>query len=121
MINLEKRFVNEKDLYKAFLNTILYVYETSSLRANDLAAKLEPAFNAGLCHSDNELRCKFFAVFNRSISNNPYDRLWHIICMQNWEPMQRYFWIKQCVNVSCCFLATDNSFWQQIIVFGNRK
>ena len=122
MVNLEKRFNTEKELQRVFLGTVLHVYDTPTLRNGDLVSKLEPAFHLGLCHPDQELRSKFFAVFNRAISKNPYDRLWHIMCLQNWEPMQGYFWIKICINVSyVMFLEDSLKITVMLIVFSSKK
>lgn len=101
MLHLEKRFGNQDgvDLHRQFLETVLYVYCVPSIRTGEIAAKLEPAFHRGLTHLDPAVRKRFFRVWDASVARSPYERVWHIMCMQNWEPMHQFFWVKQCIQV----------------------
>lgn len=53
---------------------------------------------------DEEIRNRFFKVFDAQVSRRLYERLYHIVALQNWGDMYDTFWIKHCINVGYAFI-----------------
>lgn len=102
---VEKRFPDDHELNKQFLELVNYVYRDESLKLSELSNKLEPAFLAGLRCVQPQVRAKFFEVFDESIRRRLQDRILYILCSQNWDNIGPYYWIKQCIEL---LLATAN-------------
>ncbi|XP_065189437.1 transformation/transcription domain-associated protein-like [Sycon ciliatum] len=96
----EKRFSADTEFVSQFLDLVALVYrsETSS-SGSELASKLEPAFLAGLRSTQPQIRSRFFELFNQTIPSRLYERLFYILCTQDWSAMGSHFWIKQCVEL----------------------
>jgi transformation/transcription domain-associated protein len=123
---VEKRFGENAELNKAFLETILHVYRNDAYATNiEFKIKLEPAFLMGLRSSNAELRQSFFELFDKNFNSNElYERLCYIIVTQNWECFGAHYWIKQCIQMtlSSCESSTYKlelfNFLQRPIKFG---
>ena len=48
----------------------------------------------GLRSSSQEMRRKFFAIYNKTLPPTLFDRLKFILCTQNWEHLAGTFWLK---------------------------
>lgn len=102
---VEKRFPDDLELNRQFLELVNYIYRDDSLKSSELTSKLEPAFLSGLRCVQPQVRAKFFEVFDGSMRRRLHDRLLYIICSQNWENIGPHYWIKQCIEL---LLATTN-------------
>lgn len=49
----------------------------------------------GLRASSQEMRQKFFQIYNKTIPAPLFDRLHFLICTQNWERLAGTFWLKE--------------------------
>ncbi len=49
----------------------------------------------GLKATSQEMRRKFFQIYNRTIPTPLFDRLQFLICTQNWEKLAGTFWLKE--------------------------
>ena len=49
----------------------------------------------GLRASSQDMRRKFFQIYNKSIPQPLFDRLQFLICTQNWEKLAGTFWLKE--------------------------
>ncbi|EZA54681.1 Transformation/transcription domain-associated protein [Ooceraea biroi] len=96
---VEKRFPDDLELNRQFLELVNYIYRDESLNKSDLACKLEQAFMAGLRCVQPQVRMKFYEVFNSEISKVLHDRMLYIIVSQNWENIGPHYWIKQCIEL----------------------
>ncbi|XP_011636974.1 transformation/transcription domain-associated protein [Pogonomyrmex barbatus] len=102
---VEKRFPEDLELNRQFLELVNYVYRDESLKVTELACKLEQAFLAGLRCVQPQVRAKFFEVFDNSMKRRLVDRILYIVVSQNWENIGPHYWIKQCIEL---LLATVN-------------
>lgn len=102
---VEKRFPDDLELNRQFLELVNYIYRDENLKSSELTSKLEQAFLSGLRCVQPQVRAKFFEVFDGSMRKRLHDRLLYIICSQNWENIGPHYWIKQCIEL---LLATAN-------------
>ncbi|XP_025986851.1 transformation/transcription domain-associated protein [Solenopsis invicta] len=102
---VEKRFPDDLELNRQFLELVNYVYRDETLKATELTSKLEQAFLAGLRCVQPQVRAKFFDVFDSSMKRHLVDRILYIVFSQNWENIGSHYWIKQCIEL---LLATVN-------------
>jgi transformation/transcription domain-associated protein len=86
----------QPDLFKEFLQVVLYIYQENNFARTDLTVKLEPAFLIGLRFhkQDPELQREFFNLFENSIQMSHYSRLNYVFAIQNWAHFGQYYWIK---------------------------
>ncbi|KAG5328830.1 TRRAP protein, partial [Acromyrmex heyeri] len=103
---VEKRFPDDLELNRQFLELVNYVYRDETLKMTELSNKLEQAFLAGLRCIQPQVRAKFFEVFDNSMKKRLVDRILYIIVSQNWEHIGPHYWIKQCIEL---LLATVNA------------
>ncbi|XP_032685098.1 transformation/transcription domain-associated protein [Odontomachus brunneus] len=96
---VEKRFPDDLELNRQFLELINYIYRDESLKSTDLNTKLEQAFLSGLRCVQPQVRAKFFEVLDASMSKQLQERLLYIISTQNWENIGPHYWIKQCIEL----------------------
>lgn len=96
---VEKRFPDDLELNRQFLELINYIYRDDSLKSTDLHTKLEQAFLSGLRCVQPQVRTKFFEVLDASMSKQLHERLLYIISTQNWENIGSHYWIKQCIEL----------------------
>lgn len=57
--------------------------------------KVERPYMLGLRASSQDMRRKFFQIYNKSIPQPLFDRLQFLICTQNWEKLAGTFWLKE--------------------------
>ena len=84
-------YEKERQLQFVFLQLVLFVYKSEKSGRNEMAL-LEPAFLAGLCCDDVELRKSFFEMLEKSVGSEWRQRLSYSISTQNWEPLSSTFW-----------------------------
>uniref|UniRef100_A0A0N5ASH3 Non-specific serine/threonine protein kinase n=1 Tax=Syphacia muris TaxID=451379 RepID=A0A0N5ASH3_9BILA len=95
----QNRHKTGSEMLLYLLKIVLYVYECPILRSTDAVVKLSNAFHWGLSVQDEETRNRFFKVFDAQVSRRVYERLYHIVALQNWGDMHDSFWIKHCINL----------------------
>ena len=57
--------------------------------------KVERPYMLGLRASSQDMRRKFFQIYNKSIPAPLFDRLQFLICTQSWEKLAGSFWLKE--------------------------
>ncbi|CAF1557434.1 unnamed protein product, partial [Didymodactylos carnosus] len=111
---MEKRFLDDSNLYNQFLELILYIYQEPVYKDTEICQKMEPAFLIGLKSTNNNIRQKFFNVLDKNLKKSIQDRLFFMFLSQNWEHLGQHYWIKQCLELfySCVqptsILSTNN-------------
>ncbi|VDM39812.1 unnamed protein product [Toxocara canis] len=110
----QRRHEKGGDMLLALLSIVLYVYETPHLRTTETAAKLSMAFHWGLSVSDEGLRKRFFKVFDAQVPRKVYERLYHIVALQNWSDMHQNFWIKHCINLMFSSIMEETKDWKTL-------
>ncbi|VDN51198.1 unnamed protein product [Dracunculus medinensis] len=101
-----------QEMLLILLGTVLHVYETPHLRTPETVAKLNTAYYWGLSINDEYLRQRFFKLFNSQVPKKVYERLYHILALENWEYMQSNFWIKHCINLMLASIIEESPTWQ---------
>jgi transformation/transcription domain-associated protein len=61
---------------------------------SEFFSKVERLFTAGLRSPDPQLRRSFFSLYHAAVPPTLYDRLFFIICTQDWEYAAASFWLK---------------------------
>jgi transformation/transcription domain-associated protein len=72
-------FVHSAELHRAFLRTVLSLYNDPDLERSELLKKIEPAFVVGLRAGDASVRAEFFAILHRSVGRSAVHRLSFVI------------------------------------------
>lgn len=106
---VEKRFPDDLELNRQFLELVNYVYRDESLKLTELTCKLEQAFLAGLRCVQPQVRAKFFEVFDSSMKKRLVDRILYIVVSQNWENIGAHYWIKQCIELLLATVSPTTS------------
>uniref|UniRef100_A0A915BXE0 FAT domain-containing protein n=2 Tax=Parascaris univalens TaxID=6257 RepID=A0A915BXE0_PARUN len=113
----QRRHEKGGEMLLALLGIVLYVYETPHLRTTETAAKLSTAFHWGLSVSDEGLRKRFFKVFDAQVPRKVYERLYHIVALQNWSDMHQSFWIKHCITLMFSSIMEETKDWKTILAW----
>ncbi|KAL0051806.1 hypothetical protein WJX82_002492 [Trebouxia sp. C0006] len=71
----------------------------------DAFDKVEMTYGLGLRASDPVTRDKFYKLWNKAILPSLFERLKHVILVQNWEEMGNNFWLKQAVDLLLAILV----------------
>lgn len=85
----------DKMLLKRFLELIIRIYEDPKITRTELTVRLEHAFLVGTRAKDVELRNRFMAIFDRSLSRTASSRLSYVLTSQNWDTLADSFWLAQ--------------------------
>ena len=85
----------DKALLKRFLELIIRIYEDPKITRTELTVRLEHAFLVGTRAKDVEMRNRFMAIFDRSLSRTASARLSYVLTSQNWDTLADSFWLVQ--------------------------
>ena len=94
-------------LLHKFLDLVIRIYEDPKITRTELTVRLEHAFLVGTRAKDVEMRNRFMAIFNRSLTRTASARLIYILNSQNWDTLAESFWLSQAVQL--VFGAIDMS------------
>ncbi|VDN31671.1 unnamed protein product [Gongylonema pulchrum] len=54
------------------------------------------------------MRMRFFKLFNARIAKKIYERLYHILALEDWAQFQHHFFIKHCINLLLWSVIEEN-------------
>ncbi|VDN32896.1 unnamed protein product [Gongylonema pulchrum] len=57
---------------------------------------------------DETMRMRFFKLFNARIAKKIYERLYHILALEDWAQFQHHFFIKHCINLLLWSVIEEN-------------
>ncbi|CAF0709284.1 unnamed protein product [Brachionus calyciflorus] len=99
---MDKKFSDNSDIQKIYLDTISFVYQNEAyLTQQEFKIKLEQAFLLGMKSTHVDMRQIFYDLFNKNFqSNDLFERLCFVIITQNWELFGSYYWIRQCIQLT---------------------
>ena len=86
-------------LYTKFMDLVIRIYEDPKILRSELAVRMEHAFLVGLRSSDIEMRQRFVAIFDRSLSRSTSNRIFKLICEQQWDVLSDSFWLSQVIQL----------------------
>ncbi len=85
----------DQSLLKRFLELVIRIYEDPKITRTELTVRLEHAFLIGTRANDVEMRNRFMAIFDRSLSRTASSRLSYVLTSQNWDTIGDSFWLRQ--------------------------
>lgn len=85
----------DQSLLKRFLQLVIRIYDDPKITRTELTVRLEHAFLIGTRAADVELRNRFLAIFDRSLSRTASSRLSYVLTLQNWDTLAESFWLRQ--------------------------
>ena len=94
-------FENRPDqtLLQRFLDLVIRIYEDETITRTELTVRLEHAFLIGTRAKDVDMRSRFMAIFNKSLSQTASSRLSYVLTSQNWDTLADSFWLKQATQL----------------------
>ena len=93
MLAFESR--SDQTLLTKFLELVIRIYEDPNITRTELTVRLEHAFLVGTRAQDVDMRNRFMAIFDRSLTRTSSARLNYILTSQNWETLGDSFWLSQ--------------------------
>jgi transformation/transcription domain-associated protein len=78
-----------------FLELVIRIYEDPKIARTELTVRMEHAFLIGTRAADVEMRNRFMAIFDKSLSKTASVRLSYILTAQNWDTLADSYWLAQ--------------------------
>ncbi|KAI4255023.1 MAG: hypothetical protein LQ352_002768 [Teloschistes flavicans] len=86
-------------LLRRFLDLVIRIYEDHRITRTELTVRLEHAFLIGTRALDVEMRNRFMAIFDKSLSKSASSRMLYVLNAQNWETLADSFWLSQATQL----------------------
>ncbi|KAI0012803.1 FAT domain-containing protein [Xylariaceae sp. FL0662B] len=97
MLSFEHR--SDPTMLTKFLELVISIYEDPKIARTELTVRMEHAFLIGTRAQDVEMRNRFLAIFDKSLSKTASARLSYVIASQNWDTLAESFWLAQAVQL----------------------
>lgn len=82
-------------LLTRFLDLVIRIYEDPVITRSELTVRLEHAFLIGTRAQDVDMRNRYMAIFDKSISRTASSRLSYVLASQNWDTLKETYWLSQ--------------------------
>jgi transformation/transcription domain-associated protein len=93
MLSFEHR--QDPTMLTKFLELVIRIYEDPKIARTELTVRMEHAFLIGTRASDVEMRNRFMAIFDKSLSKTASARLSYVLTSQNWDTLADSYWLAQ--------------------------
>lgn len=93
MLSFEHRA--DPTMLSKFLGLVIRIYEDPKVTRTELTVRMEHAFLIGTRATDVEMRNRFMAIFDKSLSKTASVRLSYILNSQNWDTLADSYWLAQ--------------------------
>ncbi|KAK5993473.1 Transcription-associated protein 1 [Cladobotryum mycophilum] len=93
MLSFEHR--QDPTMLTKFLELVIRIYEDPKITRTELTVRMEHAFLIGTRAIDVEMRNRFMAIFDKSLSKTASVRLSYILTSQNWDTLADSYWLAQ--------------------------
>ncbi|KAI9822659.1 MAG: hypothetical protein M1827_000378 [Pycnora praestabilis] len=93
MLLFESR--SDPTLLTKFLELVIRIYEDPKITRTELTVRLEHAFLVGTRAQDVDMRNRFMAIFDRSLTRTAPARINYVLTSQNWDTLADSFWLSQ--------------------------
>lgn len=93
MLSFEHRA--DPTMLTKFLDLVIRIYEDPKITRTELTVRMEHAFLIGTRAQDVEMRNRFMAIFDKSLSKTASARLSYVLTAQNWDTLADSFWLAQ--------------------------
>lgn len=93
MLSFEHR--QDSTMLTKFLDLVIRIYEDPKITRTELTVRMEHAFLIGTRAADVEMRNRFMAIFDKSLSKTASARLSYVLTCQNWDTLADSYWLAQ--------------------------
>ncbi len=93
MLSFEHR--QDPTMLTKFLDLVIRIYEDPKITRSELTVRMEHAFLIGTRAQDVDMRNRFMAIFDKSLSRTASLRLSYVINSQNWDTLADSYWLAQ--------------------------
>ncbi|KAK4082839.1 uncharacterized protein Triagg1_1729 [Trichoderma aggressivum f. europaeum] len=93
MLSFEHR--QDPTMLSKFLELVIRIYEDPKITRTELTVRMEHAFLIGTRAVDAEMRNRFMAIFDKSLSKTASIRLSYVLTSQNWDTLADSYWLAQ--------------------------
>ncbi|POR36026.1 Transcription-associated protein 1 [Tolypocladium paradoxum] len=93
MLSFEHRA--DPTMLSKFLELVIRIYEDPKITRTELTVRMEHAFLIGTRAADVEMRNRFMAIFDKSLSKTASVRLSYVLTSQNWDTLADSYWLAQ--------------------------
>ncbi|CAJ2507489.1 Uu.00g086750.m01.CDS01 [Anthostomella pinea] len=90
---------SDPTLLTKFLELVIRIYEDPKVTRTELTVRMEHAFLIGTRAQDVEMRNRFLAIFDKSLSKTATARLSYVITAQHWDTLADSFWLAQATQL----------------------
>ncbi|UNI18788.1 transcription-associated protein 1 [Purpureocillium takamizusanense] len=93
MLSFEHR--QDPTMLSRFLELVIRIYEDPKITRTELTVRMEHAFLIGTRAADVDMRNRFMAIFDKSLSKTASVRLSYVLTAQNWDTLADSYWLAQ--------------------------
>ncbi|KFH46680.1 Transcription-associated protein-like protein [Hapsidospora chrysogenum ATCC 11550] len=93
MLSFENR--QDSTMLTKFLDLVIRIYEDPKITRTELTVRMEHAFLIGTRATDVDMRNRFMAIFDKSLSKTASARLSYVLTSQNWDTLSESYWLAQ--------------------------
>ncbi|CAM1508207.1 Fc.00g050550.m01.CDS01 [Cosmosporella sp. VM-42] len=97
MLSFEHR--QDSTMLSKFLDLVIRIYEDPKITRTELTVRMEHAFLIGTRANDVDMRNRFMAIFDKSLSKNASARLSYVLTSQNWDTLADSYWLAQATQL----------------------
>ncbi|KAG5815184.1 hypothetical protein H9Q74_011815 [Fusarium xylarioides] len=97
MLSFEHR--QDPTMLSKFLDLVIRIYEDPKITRTELTVRMEHAFLIGTRAADVEMRNRFMAIFDKSLSKSASARLSYVLTSQNWDTLSDSYWLSQATQL----------------------
>jgi transformation/transcription domain-associated protein len=89
----------DTSLLTRFLDLVIRIYEDPKITRSELTVRMEHAFLIGTRAQDVEMRNRYMAIFDKSLSRTAASRLSYVLASQNWDTLSESYWLSQVIHL----------------------
>ncbi|KAK7430359.1 transcription-associated protein 1 [Neonectria magnoliae] len=97
MLSFEHR--QDSTMLSKFLDLVIRIYEDPKITRTELTVRMEHAFLIGTRAADVDMRNRFMAIFDKSLSKTASARLSYVLTSQNWDTLADSYWLAQATQL----------------------
>lgn len=97
MLSFEHR--QDLTMLSKFLELVIRIYEDPKITRTELTVRMEHAFLIGTRAHDVDMRNRFMAIFDKSLSKSASARLSYVLTSQNWDTLADSYWLAQATQL----------------------
>ncbi|KAF1954112.1 hypothetical protein CC80DRAFT_493961 [Byssothecium circinans] len=89
----------DTSLLNRFLDLVIRIYEDPKITRSELTVRMEHAFLIGTRAQDVEMRNRYMAIIDKSLSRTAASRLSYVLASQNWDTLNDSYWLSQVIHL----------------------